>query len=337
VTVAITPLIAPPPRIEPIVHALRNISNALAPVRLAALLGVLVVFASSPASAQSAWRWSKADKKQLKVLAKSATQGESFPHVVEGEHWTVRTEISVVFTAELALFMDRFFVSFGELLEGLELDPRIPLKPTVEVFSSNTSYVSAGHPAENRGYYTYKWGSAGEWTHLHLHTYAAKASEKNFAGFYRPILLHEGTHVLLRRLMGKVPNAKWFDEGVATWFQFYDLSGSVKANRKQRYRRSMFLAKGHLKRAVAKGPPKLADLIALDDDTWDPDKMGPIANEHYALAESVIDACLSNKKGAKIFKTVYGRLRAEETPHVASDDAGTLEKAWHKHLRRLVR
>jgi hypothetical protein len=295
----------------------------------------LALLAGTTASAQQGWRWDKAQRKRLETLVKEVAKGDAFPYVLEGDHWRVETEISAAFTAELSVFMDAFFESFDELLAGLDAKAQVDRKPTVQVFASNGAYAAAGHNAANRGYYTYKWDGAGAFTSLHLHTFVKADSEREFSRFYHPILLHEGTHVLLRRLFGKVAAPKWFDEGIAAWFQFYDLRASVKANRKTRYRRSFYLTKGHLKRAVQKGPT-LAALMALTDKTWDPDSMGPLASEHYALGESLIDLMLSNKKGAQAFKLVFARVLAEESPALPEAEAEALEPRWRRHLGRLT-
>jgi hypothetical protein len=297
-------------------------------MRAAAAGSMLLLVALLPSPAFARWSWTREQRKQIADLQKKVEPGTEFPYTLEVEHWKVQTEISPRFTAELGLFMDLFHDSFHELLGGLKAKPRIELKPTVQVFASREAY-RAKHDS-------YEWKKKGGWTTFHLYTYVDGPAQREFARFYHPILLHEGTHVLLRGLLGKVRNPKWFDEGVATYFQFWDLTRSVKVNRKTRYRRSEYL--GVLVQTLRKnGPPDLKKLLSLDATTWDPDDMGPIAKRHYALAESLIDCMLSSKKGTLLFKKTFDRIRAGETPVLRDDDVTHLQKTWLRHLARVAR
>ncbi len=296
-----------------------------------ALLAVLLL----PLPAQADWVWTRKQRKQVAALTKQVSKGSEFPYTLEGEHWKVETAVSAQFTAELTVFMDLFYGSFSELMQGLKAQAVVKQKPTVQVFGSKASY-EAKHSKATRGYYGYKWDANGVWTTFHLYTFIEHPHERDFTRFYHPILLHEGTHVLMRRLLGKVDNPKWFDEGVATYFQFWDLTKSVKANRKTRYARSHY--RKHLAQAVrSEGLPKLQKLLDLGPVGFNPDHMGPIADKHYALGESVIDCMLTSKKGAEFFVQTFKRLRAGQTPTLTPEEVRRFEKVWHKHLGKVLK
>lgn len=288
-----------------------------------------------PLPAEADWAWNKKQRKQIAAMEKQVTAGPEFAFTLEGEHWKVETGVSARFTAELTLFMDLFHGSFNDLMSGLDAQPIVKQKPTVQVLGSQADY-EAKHTKSSRGYYSYKWDANGVWTTFHLYTFIKHPKEREFSRFYHPILLHEGTHVLMRGLLGKAANPKWFDEGVATYFQFWDLNKSVKANRKTRYSRSLYLK--HLSGAVRKdGLPKLQKVLDLGPLGWNPDNMGPIADKHYAFGESLIDCMLTSKKGAEFFVQTFERLRSAEKPTLSPDEVQRFEKVWHKHLRKVLR
>ncbi|RMG16809.1 MAG: hypothetical protein D6731_05330 [Planctomycetota bacterium] len=297
--------------------------------RLAAA-ALLVFAAAAPAGAE--WRWSARERKQIAALEARVEKGKDFPFRLEGRRWNVETAVSARFTAELALFMDSFSDAFDGLMKELDAEPLVERKPTVQVYASRADYAKQ-HTNGSRGYYRYRWDADGRFTELHLYTFVEWPREREFSRFYHPILLHEGTHVLLRVRLGKAANVKWLDEGTATWFQFYDLRASVKANRKTRARRSTF--RKDLARALAKGP-RLSDLLSLGPLTFNPDGMGPKALEHYGLAESFVDFLLSSRRGAEVYKQAFHRLREGKVPLLEPALVARLEGPWLAHARRVA-
>lgn len=294
---------------------------------LATLLG-----AGAPAAAAPGWQWSKPQRKLVADLEQTvAHEGERF--TLEGAHWRVETEVSARFTAELTLFMDLFHEAFHKLLEELEPTAVVERKPTVVVFATKERYAREFSDG-SRGHYRYHWDEHGTWDELHLYTFIEKPEEREFAQFYQPILLHEGTHVLLRCVLGQNDCPVWFDEGVATYFQFWDLRLNVSQNLKTRYARSFY--RGRLKEAYARELPDLPPLLAVESKAWNPDSMGPIAERHYALAESVIDALLGEPKGRPVFKALFDRLKQGETPLLSRDETVDLELAWHRRVVKVV-
>ena len=114
------------------------------------------------------------------------------------------------------------------------------------------------------------------------------------------------------------------------------MTKSVKANRKTRYARSIY--RKHLARAVrTAGLPKLQKLLDLGPVRFNPDNMGPVADKHYALAESAIDCMLTSKKGAEFFVQTFKRVRAGKTPTLSPEEVQRFERVWHKHLGKVLR
>lgn len=284
-----------------------------------------VLFLASP-TAHAEWEWTS---RQLKSIAKLERQvaKEGERHRLQSLHWLVETEVSPRFTAELAFFMDLLSSSLSQVIQG---QPRTKKKPTIVVFRSKSRY-SALFDDGSRGNYRYEYDAGGKFTEFHVYSYVAKDSETRFAEFYHPILMHEGTHILLRRLFGRTECPLWFDEGVATFFQFWDLRATPKNNLRNRYSRSDFRA--DLRESFKKNPLTLEQLFAVKE--WNPDDFGPRAKKHYAYAESFVDFLFSTKRGRSFFKKIFRRLAGGQEP-MSAKEARTIERYWQAHIHRVL-
>ncbi|MCA8958912.1 MAG: hypothetical protein KDC38_00300 [Planctomycetes bacterium] len=282
---------------------------------------------TGPTDAQShkAWIWDKRDAKEIAKLEKAVTE-ESGRFHLESESWIIDTEVDARFTAELALFMDRFRTAFDGLLEGLHDGSQVEGKPRIYIWDTKEEYERA-EPGGSRGYFRYTYDAQHK-MRLTLYSFVDGAEERQFKFFYYPILIHEGAHCLLKSYVGEARLPMWFDEGVATYFQFWDLRASGRQNLKSRHQRSFF--RDLMKETYLEAPPSLAELRGVH--VWNPDNMGPIANRHYAFAESFTDLLLSSKEGRKVFKTMFQRILTNEPP-LPDDELATLETAWHAHIR----
>lgn len=299
-------------------------------MRLALLFLISFACTFDTAHGQSStWIWSKKELKEIAALEKSATVDGAW-HVVETDLWLVRTEIDSRFSAELARFMDRFDEAFAELITGLHDGRKIPKKPTVVIYANKATY-EAEFPGGSRGYFRWRHGSE-QFEEFHVYSFIERPEEREFKFFYTPILIHEGTHLLLRTYLGKGHAPLWFDEGMATYFQFWNLKQSGKQNLASRYSRSFY--RDPLKSAYLEGPPTLAGLFGVQK--WNPDNMGPKAKRNYALAESMVDFMLSSRGGRKIFKRTFERIRTGESLF-SEKELAKIEPGWHAHIRKTLR
>lgn len=278
------------------------------------------------------WIWTKDELQKIKQLEKQVTKKNKI-FAIEGENWVVNTDISAQFTAELALFMETFSKTFSTVF-NLRSATVVPLKPTVMVFSSPAQYGKM-FPDGSRGQYKYKWNDEGKWTEFHLYTFIQFDYERIFCDFYYPILLHEGTHLLLRGFFGKKQVLACFDEGISSYFQSWDLRSGLSDNLKNRVNRSPYI-KYLPEFKSGCGFPKLEALLNKKPDEWNPDKMGPKANQNYALAESFIDFLLSSEK--ELFNQTFQRLvkEADESDILNKQEIERIEPLWHKHITNII-
>ncbi|HUU21589.1 MAG TPA: hypothetical protein VM389_03555, partial [Phycisphaerae bacterium] len=268
----------------------------------------------------------------------------AFFHLNAGK-WTVITTVSGGFTAEVSAYMDLFYDAFTRALlpdGGLAL----PVKPTVVVFNFRPQYQRIRR-ALARGHVETEWDKDGRCLALTLYTFTNTKAERDFANFYHPVLLHEGAHLLLRGIVGNSPVPPWFDEGVATFFETWDLRAAVEKNLRPRFaaspRRKAFenVPKGWDARR-----PSLARLMAIEPKDWNPDRLGRKASYHYALAESFLDLLLTRQRGRELFHKILERITAngrakagakEPVPLLTPSERARWEPLWHEHIARSLR
>ena len=293
-------------------------------VAILLLLGLSGFFEAGHAQS-TPWVWSKKELKRIASIEKSV-KSEAGWFEVETKHWLIRTQVDRRFTAELAQFMDHFDQEFSDLLRGIHKGRKVKQKPTVVIYADHARY-NREFPGGSRGYY--RWSHQGrKWSEFHLYSYIQNQEERKFSSFYHPILIHEGAHILFRTYLGQGGAPLWFDEGMATYFQFWDLRDSPKKNLSSRYSRSIY--RQDLRNAYEAGPPTLRTLF--DVTTWNPDNMGPQARRNYALAESLVDFMMSSKTGRKIFKRTFQRIPSG-TALFTEKEIAQLEPLWQEHIR----
>ena len=295
-----------------------------------------ILWAAEPSA--NKWNWTLPEITQIKANELRVRKEESF-FVLASEHWVVKTEISARFTSELATFLELFWNNFQAIM-CFNAAPQVKLKPTVVVFAKIDDYKII-YDDGTRGHCKYQWDTQGNWKYFHLYSFVKNDKERDFTLFYHPILLHEGTHILLRQYLGKSHLPIFIDEGLASFFQAWDLRSSMfgEENLKKRYARSFYPP--YLKEFAdgAKEIPKIADLCEISDKNWNPDKMGPIALRNYALAECFIDLLVVNPQCQPFLRRmVQNLLKPEYSANPLDEDSiKLLEPVWADRVREIAK
>ncbi len=300
------------------------------------------------------WIWSKKELKKVAAIEKKVKQetgdfGKIY--VVDTPNWHVKTEINPHFTAEVAVFMEIFSSTFWEIYD-FNLDTKLRIKPTIVIYDSKAKYMKKVGMSGSRGVFTHAYRSIDDdaFVRFHLYTYMQKDRLLNFKNCYLPVIQHEGTHAMLQTLMGKRRIPCWLNEGMATFFEFWDYHGGGKpAGRRRKDKKArharlcVSYRKNELRPGIKRGNsmyPRLSYLLALGSHRrWDPDCMGETTRFHYALAESFIDFLMWDKKGRKVLKAVFQRL-AKTGPRdnpdkfelITTKEIAKLEPRWYKFL-----
>ncbi|MBI3831232.1 MAG: hypothetical protein HY291_17065 [Planctomycetes bacterium] len=286
-----------------------------------------------PAYKERPWKWNEAEERKVGEVEKAVKKEGNF-FVFESAHWLVRTEVSARFTAELACFMDLYYEKLHAVL-GLPPKPKIPQKPTVQIFAQQKDYAAIFND-NSRGHYRYLFdGPTGRVKELCLYSFIIRPEERDFARFYYQILLHEGTHLLLRTHLGKERIPVFLDEGIATYFQFWDLRASREENLSKRYSRSFY--RYTLQALQKKDYPSLEGYMALKPEAWNPDKMGMKALTNYALGESFIETLLTQPEAKGLFeKILTGLLDPNAKEKFGRAEIDKSQTLWHAQLDKLV-
>ena len=82
----------------------------------------------------------------------------------------------------------------------------------------------------------------------------------------------------------------------------------------------------------------LGRLLTVDEEGWNPDRMGPNAAHHYACAESFVDLLLHGDK----WKPVFSRIRKSVLQGtggrlLGESEIAKLETAWREHAASLAK
>ncbi len=127
-------------------------------------------------------------------------------------------------------------------------------------------------------------------------------------------------------------------EGLATYFQLWDLRVAFDLNQKRRPLR--LINSGDFHQSWKDwGFPPLAELQGLTSSEWDPDDMGPIAKRHYSAVESLFIHLMASEAGRKEMTACLRDLVEGRTPEIGSrpGDADRIEKEWRTQVeKRLV-
>ena len=239
------------------------------------------------------------------------------------EHWfhvttaryEVYSQVDARFTAELSLFMDLLRERFGAVIKGSDKADR---KADVFVYDSQAKF-KARVKSSARGYYRYTYDGNGKFTEHALYSYVAREEERTFTKFWTPILLHEGTHQILRERVGCRPRIpKWFDEGLANYFELWDLRRTPAQNLEARSGR--VVNSDTFKTSFEKDTfIDLDALLSLDDKAWDADDFGPVTKGHYASAETLFVTLMADPGTRKLVGNMYDAVFAGTDPADALD------------------
>ncbi|MHC4777075.1 MAG: hypothetical protein ACYTFG_00710, partial [Planctomycetota bacterium] len=256
---------------------------------------------------------------------------------LETEHWVVETQISKRFTCETALFMEYFHKTFMDAF-AFSLKVRIPDKPKVVVLKGVAEYRKRFSDG-SEGNYILKFDEDGSCLEYEMVVFARDDYEKEFIRFYRPSLLHEGAHLLFFKFFGKAKCPIWFTEGVATYFQFWDLKARKFENVIGSAKRSGYLLH-FLKamRAEKEDRDHIDYLLSLENRDWNPDKMGPKAKYDYGLAQSFVDMLFQSHDGTALMKKLLVHLiDGEEVGEILSvAERDELKSLWKEHVEFLL-
>jgi len=286
------------------------------------------------AHAGQPWVWNSPEIQRIKQLSTQVKSEGGF-FIVDTGVWNVRTDISAMFAIELTCFLEVFEKQFLEVTL-IKRDPQVKVRLAAKVFAKEADYRAIFNDG-SRGYFRWKYENKNDvtdFTEFTLYSFADKPEERDFKAFYHPILLHEGTHMMLQRFSGTNKLPVFLNEGLATYFQFWNLRkplGENLLNRKNvSFFRRLMLERLRSDKTYA---PDLAALLKMADKDWNTDKMGPLAKFNYAQGEAFIEALATDPALRGILPPLLANALEGKAP-LDAKDTPRINALWNTGLRR---
>lgn len=263
--------------------------------------------------------WSAAQRAGIAANADSAERVAA-AWQVRTAHYRVRVESGALLAAEVAAYLE---LARAAVLDELDVDLREHEVCEVVVHASRARYRAAFAGADSRGRFDWSYAAPDAAPTYLLATYQA-GSSRGLAELV-PILTHELTHHVLQAAAGRRQIPWLVQEGVATYFQTWDMFRDAawnRANRRNEFQRELCRA------CADDALPTLPALAALE--VWDADRFGPVTHTRYGCAESLIGHLLADAAR----RPFAGRLlRAaldgdDVRALLASDEGRRVEAVW---------
>ena len=296
------------------------------------LLLCLMTCAVIGAEESPAWVWTQEEQAKLDKAEKHVKQVKGW-YKVESANWIVETQVDARFTAEWALFMERFNSAMHSIVGfGTQDAKNVAEKPLVKIFSTQKEYIET-HDPESRGVFSCSKGKNGVVSNLVLASFVAEPTETRLEGFPIQVMQHEGTHLLVRRTFGTRDVPAWFNEGLASFFESWDFRKTKEWNLKDKLTRSRYApfvrdmldhktlptVETFFKEVCGKGW-KNAD----EETVW----------RNYCIAESLMDTMARSADARSAFRGLSDRILKEtdEAKLMSPAECATFQSIWEKHL-----
>ena len=295
------------------------------------ICAAIILLCSLIQSAGAAWTWTPQEQARVKQLNALAKKDGAFFQIDTGT-WNVRTDVSQEFAAELTCFYELFHEQFMSIVQ-IKSKPQVASKLNVVLYAKEADYRKTFDDG-TRGYFRYKWDGDGTFTEFTLFSFVQYPNEREFSKFYHPILLHEGTHMLLQKYAGKNKIPVFINEGLANYFQYWNMRRTLAENLARRKNDSFFhkLLLERLRSDKA-FTPNLASMLKLDYNQWNPDKMGPEAKLNYALGESFIETLATEPQMRGVLPTILEKALAGKEVFTQTETQQA-NAVWITSLRR---
>src|SRR5690606_8769456 len=167
----------------------------------------------------------------------------------EGRVFLVRTDISAEFTVDTAMYMEQLHRDYGEAYQKLLGIPvQMHEKVEVIVFADRATYMRNGGTPGSGGFFSpiaVLGGDRGpKWPAQRFRLQQFTDGITDFKKWEKGTLKHEAAHMELQMRLGymllpginygfPVQAPRWFNEGHASVFEYWDFDKSVEENFKE--------------------------------------------------------------------------------------------------------
>jgi hypothetical protein len=288
---------------------------------LATALSMALAASSSASDLQYGKYLASTDVDKGLMVERYVVADESGFHLVAVSKYEVRTTLGPEFTLRMAFLMDDFHAKFSAVFKG-----RFALfdKPKLYVLNDQAAYQAFVRAREG----TPSW-SIGMF--MRRGRDSILASYKMDDDKLERVLFHEGAHQLLYAYIGEQEIPTWFNEGVATNLETWDLAYTAPENVKRSivdsHRRHVAVE------AIREGQAvPIGHLMALSPMEW---SMVEDPQVNYAMAWSLVNYLLSTTTGRSTFNKILIAIKKGGAPRqlLSRGALETLEIQWHKDVQ----
>lgn len=270
-----------------------------------------------------------AKEKEIAFVKRRVKKTSDGFYTVEYAKYVIKTDIDAQFAVEAAVYMREFRKAFRSFFKP---KPKLKATPTVYFFKDRATYQEEMKKRGHAGLANAAGGYAGDRKRSHLYCFHDNPGA-GFGGINKEVIRHEGAHQLLSYILGRHDIPIWFNEGVATFFESWDIEKPREQNIEK-------LKKFHTRFARIRrtfGTDAFRDLhylVRLNRKTWVSDNSRDGTLQHYAEVQSFMTFLLVNPKGREFFGHIFRAVaRGKDALKMLTPKAiNGAQKAWYKDI-----
>lgn len=290
--------------------------------KICALIGILLVVFATGAHALDFLEYKQLKPEaRKKLIRKYVRKDRDGFWMVSVSVYKVKTTVSGEFTLKMAIIMDDFYKKFNKVFIG---GVRLRQKPQLFVLKDRSEYAAflASRNIDA------SWSSG-----MYIHNNRCLVTFKSDHSILMRILFHEGTHQLLHDYIGnRIPI--WFNEGMATNFETWDVNKSEMRNVKEalyRSGRARVIAGVYGKQSFI----PLRSLMDIRSRQWLESGNPQV---QYAAAWSVVNFLLNTEDGRRILNLLIKNYKKgrKHKQMFASGFINTFDKKWKSDLKQRI-
>ncbi|MBF0198752.1 MAG: hypothetical protein HQL32_13635 [Planctomycetes bacterium] len=270
-----------------------------------------------------------AQKDKERLIKKYVKKPKNGFYNVAISNYDVYCDISAAKTLQMTIMMDSFYNRFSSIFTGKF---KLSSRPKLYILKNNQAYAKAINNY-TKGVIDAGWSIGMYITYGNSKSALFANQEKGDKDVQR-ILFHEGTHQLLHYYTGSRQIPTWFNEGMATNFETWQIERSVQNNI------SNNLYETSRRHSIANSYPNngyvpFNTLFNISSSQW---SQSPNPTNNYASAWVSINAMLSNQKGKSFFNTMVSGLKAgkKSTSIMSSKTRANFNEFLKKHITSTV-
>lgn len=249
--------------------------------------------------------------KRRELIIRRAKKDDDGLFTAHVQPFIVRTDISPEFTADTALYMEMLHREFGSAYKTMGLPPGPP-KEWIEVviYADRETYLKTGGGAGSGGYFAQAFpffqDRPQSWKAQHYRLAMFTSGEKEFAKYDKSTLKHEAAHMELQMRLGYLVDCpRWWNEGQAACFEYWDFDKSVDENLKLIPTRGRYAPVVRRLWDTDKFRP-FSYVWEIDAASWHADMTSEQGALNYCQAWSLAAFMLNEgRAGRKAFNTIF--------------------------------